>query len=144
MEVTVLGMSHVGLVDSLILGSYFNHVIAYDDDKDLISLLREGVSPYEEPFVQGLIKETKTYIRYTSNIKDAIRPNKNIIIGVDTSFNEDGTFNLDTYYETLDLIAKNACQDSIIFIRSFVPPGTNRKTKEYLETNSQYKYTIIT
>ena len=144
MEVTVLGMSHVGLVDSLILGSYFNHVIAYDDDKDLISLLREGVSPYEEPFVQDLIKETKTYIRYTSNIKDAIRPNKHIIIGVDTSFNEDGTFNLDTYYEALDLIAKNATQDSFVFVRSFVPPGTNRKTKEYLETNSQYKYTVIT
>ena len=65
MDITIIGMSHIGLVDALVLGSYFNHVIAYDGDKEIISLLREGVSPYEEPFVQDLLKETKTYVRFT-------------------------------------------------------------------------------
>ena len=143
MDITIIGMSHVGLVDALVLGSYFNHVIAYDGDKDVISLLREGVSPYEEPFVQDLLKETKTYVRFTSNIKDTIRPSDMIAIDVDTSYNEDGTFNLDKYYEALDLVAKNATKDCFIFIRSFVPPGTNRKTKKYLEENSEFKFNVI-
>ena len=65
MDITVIGLSHIGLVDSLVLGSYFNHIIAFDEDKDAVSLLREGVSPYEEPFVQDLLKETKTYVRFT-------------------------------------------------------------------------------
>ena len=143
MDITVIGMSHIGLVDSLVLGSYFNHVIAYDGDKDVIALLREGVSPYEEPFLQELLKDTKTYVRFTSNIKDTIRPSNMIAIDVDTSFNEDGTFNLTAYYEALDLIAKNVTQDCFIFIRSFVPPGTNRKTKQYLEQNSEFKFNVI-
>ena len=54
MDITIIGMSHIGLVDSLVLGSYFNNVIAYDNDKEVISLLREGISPYEEPFLQEL------------------------------------------------------------------------------------------
>lgn len=144
MDVTIIGLSHIGLVDSLVLGSYFNHVIAYDPDKDFVTLLREGVSPVEEPFVQELVKETKSHVRFTSNIKDAVRPAKHISIAVDTSFNEDGTFNLDKYYEVLDLIAKNATQDCFIFIRSYVPPGTNRKTKKYLEENSSFKFNVIT
>lgn len=143
MDITILGMSHIGLVDSLVLGSYFNHVIAFDPDKEIISLLREGVSPYEEPFIQDLLKETKTYVRFTSNIKDTIRPSDKIVIDVDTSFNEDGTFNLDKYYETLDLIAENATKDCFIFIRSFVPPGTNRKTKKYLEERSSFKFNVV-
>ena len=143
MELTVIGLGHVGLVDSLVLGSYFNKVIAFDVDKDKITMLRDGVSPFEEPFVQDLLKETRTYVRYTSNIKDAIRPNKVISVAVETSFNEDGTFNLKEYFEALDLIAENVIQDSYILIRSTVPPGTNRKTKEYLESKSQFKFNVI-
>ena len=143
MDVTIIGLSHVGLADALVLGSYFNHVIAFDLDKEKISLLREGVSPFEEPFVQDLLKETKTYVRFTSNIKDTVRPSSLISISVDTSFNEDGTFNLTSYYEALDLIAENATRDCYIFIRSFVPPGTNRKTKKYLEEHSEFKFNVI-
>ncbi len=143
MDITIIGLTHVGLVDALVLGSYFNNIIAYDSDKEYVTLLREGVSPYEEPFAQDLINETKKYVRFTSNIHDAVRPNNMISIAVDTSFNEDGTFNLDTYYEALDLIAENATKDCYIFIRSFVPPGTNRKTKEYLEKKSPYKFNVI-
>lgn len=143
MDITIIGLTHVGLVDALVLGSYFNNIIAYDSDKEYVTLLREGVSPYEEPFAQDLINETKKYVRFTSNIHDAVRPNNMISIAVDTSFNEDGTFNLDSYYEALDLIAENATKDCYIFIRSFVPPGTNRKTKEYLEKKSPYKFNVI-
>ena len=143
MDITVIGLSHIGLVDSLVLGSYFNNIIAYDSDKDVVSLLREGVSPYEEPFVQDLLKETQKHVRFTSNIKDAVRPNNIISIAVNTYFNEDGSFNLDEYYEALDLVAENATKDCYIFIRSFVPPGTNRKTKKYLEEHSSFKYTVI-
>ena len=143
MDITIIGLTHVGLVDALVLGSYYNHIIAYDDDKDVVSLLREGVSPYEEPFVQDLLKETKSHVRFTSNIKDALRPNSVIVIDVDTSFNEDGTFNLDSFYESLDLIAKNVTQDAYVFVRSFVPPGTNRKVKEFLEKNSSFKFNVV-
>ena len=143
MDLTVIGLGHVGLIDSLVLGSYFHHIIGYDMDKDLIQLLRDGISPFEEPFVQDLLKETRTYVRFTSNIKDAMRPNKHILLSVETGFNEDGTFNLDKYYAALDLIAENVVQDSYVLIRSTVPPGTNRKTKEYLESKSKFKFNVI-
>ena len=144
MDITIIGLTHVGLVDALVLGSYYNQIIAFDEDKDVVTLLREGVSPYEEPFVQDLLKETKTHVRFTSNIKDALRPNGVVVIDIDTSFNEDGTFNLESFYAALDLVANNATQDCYVFIRSFVPPGTNRKAKKYLEEHSQFKFNVVT
>lgn len=144
MNLTILGLGHVGIVDSLVMGSYFHNVIGYDSNKDHIETLRSSVSPFEEPFLQDLLKETKGYVSFTSNAKDAIRPNNTIIIAVETSFNGDGSINLEKYYETLDRIAENAAQDSFVVIRSTVPPGTNRKTKKYLEKKSPFKFNVIT
>ena len=143
MDFTVIGLTHSGLADSLVLASYLNNVIAFDEDKDKISLLREGVSPFEEPFVQDLLKETKTKVRFTSNIKDSLRQANAIVIDIDTKFNEDGTFNLDAIYAALDLICGNAQRDCVVFLRSFVPPGTNRRVKKYLEEHSSFKFNVI-
>lgn len=144
MDVTIIGLGHVGLVDSLVLGSYFHHVIGFDPDKEHVELLRGGVSPFEEPFLQDLLKETKDYVNFTSNAKDAIRLNSMLMISVETHFNADGSINLDSFNKSLELIAENAVQDCYVAIRSSVPPGTNRKAKQYLEEHSQYKFSVVT
>lgn len=144
MNLTILGLGHIGLVDSLVLGSYFHNIIGYDSDKEHIETLRSGISPFEEPFLQELLKETKGYVSFTTNAKDAIRPNDIILIAVETFFNGDGSINLDKYYQTLDKIVECATNDCFVVIRSTVPPGTNRKTKKYLEDRTKYKFNVIT
>lgn len=144
MDITVVGLGHVGLVDSLVLGSYFHNVIGFDPNKEHVETIREGVSPFEEPFLQDLLKETRSYVQFTSIAKDAIRLNSIIAISVETHFNGDGSINLDSFDEALEEIAKNVTKDSMIVIRSTVPPGTNRRTKKYLEEHCPYKFNVVT
>ena len=142
MNFTFIGLGYVGLVNSVLLASFYHNVIGYDIDKNKIELLKQGVSTIEEPNLQTLLSEAKTKLRFTSNAQDAISINNIIVICVDTP-NKNGQIDLTHFNEALDDIARYAEQDSFIIIRSTVPVGTNKYTKEYLESRSKYKFQII-
>lgn len=143
MKLTVIGLGYVGLTSSVVLGSFYHDVIGYDINKEKVASLKEGISPIEEPDVQALLNESKNHVRYTTNAKDAIRPNNLIFICVDTPIGPDSKINLTNYYAALDSIAEHAVQNSYIVICSTVPPGTNRATKKYLEEHNPHKFTVI-
>jgi len=143
MNLTVIGLGYVGLTISVVFGSFYHDVIGYDINKEKVASLKEGISPTEEPGIQILLNEAKSHLRFTSNAKDAIRPNNIIAICVDTPVGDDGKINLTNFYAALDSIAENAIQDCFVIINSTVPPGTNRAAKKYLESHSKYKFDVI-
>ncbi len=144
MNITVIGLGYVGLVNAVVLASYDHKVIGLDIDKNKVSLLKEGVATIEEPNLQTLLTEAKFNLRFTTNVRDAIRPNNIFLIAVGTPPNDqDGSPDLTAFYQVLDSIASEASRDSFVIIRSTVPIGTNRKTKIYLESRSKYKFEII-
>ena len=143
MDITIIGLGYVGLTMSVVLGSFYHNIIGYDTNKEKVATLKEGVSTIDETGVQVLLNEAKPYLRFTTNAKDAIRPNKIISICVDTPVGKDKKVDLTHYYQALDAIAENAIQDTFVVIHSTVPPGTNRATKKYLESHSKYKFNVI-
>ena len=143
MGFTVIGLGYVGLVNAVVFASYNYDVIGYDVNKDKIALLKQGLSTIEEDGVQILLTEGRNHLRFTSNDKDAIRPNDTIMIAVNTPEGKDGNLDMRNFYSALDSIAENAIQDTNIIILSTVPIGTNRKTKAYLEERSKYKFEVI-
>ena len=144
MNFTFIGLGYVGLVNSVLLASFYHNVIGYDIDKEKISLLKAGAATIDEPNLQTLLKEARKCLRFTSNAKDAIRPNDIIVICVDTPINkETGEIDMSHYFMALDDIAENAIQDTHIIIKSTVPVGTNKMTKEYLESHSSYKFSVL-
>ena len=143
MGITIIGLGYVGLVNAVVLASYGYEIIGYDVDKEKVALLKQGISPIEEDGVQILLVEAKQHLRFTSNAKDAIRPNQIFIIAVDTPIGKDGNVNLKNYYDALDDICENAISDSSVIIYSTVPVGTNKKTKVYLEEHSSFKFDVI-
>ena len=143
MDITIIGLGYVGLTNAVVAASYLFNVIAYDIDKEKISLLKQGVATIEEPNVQELLTEARTRIRFTSNPKDAIRPSKIVVVCVDTPESKDGSPNLKHVYEVLDDIARFANQDTTVVIRSTVPVGTCRAAKKYLEERSEFIFDII-
>ncbi len=143
MNITVIGLGYVGLVNAIVLASYDHKVIGLDIDKNKVSLLKEGVATLEEPNLQTLLTESRMNLRFTTNFKDAIRPNGVFLIAVGTPPDEDGKPDLSSYYAVLDEIAKEAIRDSYIIVRSTVPVGTCRLTKEYLKKRSKFKFEVI-
>ena len=143
MNFTFIGLGNVGLVNAVLLASFYHNVIAYDTDKNKIEMLKSGVSTSEEPNLQALLSEAKKYLRFTSNAKDAIRPNNIIVICVDTPIDENGKRDMSHFNKALEDIALNANQDSHIIIKSTVPVGTNKMTMEYLKNNSKFKFNVI-
>ncbi len=141
---TFIGLGYVGLVNSVLLASFNQNVIGYDIDKNKVELLKSGVSTIDEPNLQTLLTEARKSLRFTSNAKDAIRPNNIIVICVDIPIRkEDGKLDMSHYYQALDDIAENVVQDCHIIIKSTVPVGTNKMTKEYLESHSQFKFSVL-
>ena len=116
MGITIIGLGYVGLVNAVVFASYGYEIIGYDIDKEKVALLKQGISPIEEEGVQILLVEAKQHLRFTSNAKDAIRPNQVFIIAVDTPIGKDGNVNLKNYYDALDAIAENAINDSSVII----------------------------
>ena len=143
MEVTVVGLGYVGLVNAIYLASLGVKVIAYDIDKNKISLLRQGVATLEEPHLQELLTESASNIRFTANHKDALSKASYIFICVDTPQDKDGGVNLSNFNNVLDTIASDALNDQTIVIRSTVPVGTNKIVKEYLESKSSNHFDVI-
>lgn len=143
MDITIIGLGYVGLTASVVLGSFYHNIIGLDVDKEKVASLKEGISTIEEPGVQILLNEAKKYLRFTTNAKDAIRPNKIIMVCVNTPVGEDHKIDLSYFYSALDSIAENAIQDSFVIICSTVPPGTNRAAKKYLESHSKFKFDVI-
>jgi len=143
MNITVIGQGYVGLVNSVILASFFHNVIGLDTDKNKVASLKQGLATIKEPNLQSLMDEAKAHLRFTTNAKDAIRPNKIIYVAVDTPEGKDGKPDLTNFNACLDEIAKSAIQDTYVVIRSTVPVGTNRRVKDYLEERSEHKFEII-
>ncbi len=137
-------MGYVGLVNSVLLASFYHDVIGYDIDKEKVALLKQGVATIDEPNLQTLLSEARKCLRFTSNAKDAIRPNNIIVICVDVPLDkETGKCDMSHYDQALQDIAENATQDCHIIIKSTVPVGTNKMTKEYLESHSPYKFSVL-
>ena len=143
MNVTIIGLGYVGLVNAVVFASYNHDVIGFDVDKEKVSLLKQGISPIDEDGIQILLSEAKHKMRFTTNAKDAIRPNNLISIAVDTPPDEEGNIDMKNFNDAVELIAENAAQDSIVCIHSTVPLGTNRKVKQYLESHSKYKFEVV-
>ena len=117
MNFTFIGLGYVGLVNSVLLASFYHNVIGYDIDKNKIELLKQGVSTIEEPNLQTLLTEAKKCLRFTTNAKDAIRPNNIIVICVNNKIDkETGKIDMSNYMQALSDIAENANQDTYIII----------------------------
>lgn len=143
MNITVIGQGYVGLVNSVILASFFHTVIGLDSDKNKVINLKQGIATIKEPNLQSLMNDAKDRLRFTTNAKDSIRPNKIIYVAVDTPEGKDGKPDMTNFNACLDDIAKNAIQDTYVVIRSTVPVGTNARAKKYLEENNEHKFEVI-
>ncbi len=63
MNITVIGQGYVGLVNSVILASFFHNVIGLDNDKNKVATLKQGIATIKEPNLQSLMSDAKDRLR---------------------------------------------------------------------------------
>ena len=137
MKITVIGTGYVGLVTGACLSEVGHSVKCLDKDKEKIAELVQGKLPFYEPGLQPLIQkglENKN-LEFTSSYTEATRDSDIYFICVGTPPKKDGSSDLSFLLECISNLSSEITKDSIFFIKSTVPVGTNKLMQSIIEEN---------
>ncbi len=134
MNITVIGTGYVGLVSGVCLADIGHNVICLDTNKKVVEKLNRGKVPYYEPLLSGMIKKNikKAKITFSTSYKNSTKDVNIFFICVGTPENKDGSSNLDYVFSVAKSLARNISSDSVIFVKSTVPVGTNDLIQEQI------------
>ena len=134
MNITVIGTGYVGLVSGVCLADIGHNVICLDTNKKVIEKLNRGEVPYYEPLLSDMIKKNlkKAKITFSTSYKNSTKDVNIFFICVGTPENKDGSSNLDYVFSVAKSLARNISSDSVIFVKSTVPVGTNELIQEQI------------
>ncbi len=130
----VVGIGHLGLIQSLGLAEFGFNVVGIDVDESKIKRLNAGESPlYEEGLDELLKKHVGKNLKFTTSY-DEIKDSDVVFLCVGTPQDEEGNADLRYIFSATESI-KNQLNGSykIIVVKSTVPVGTNRKVRELLK-----------
>lgn len=134
MNITVIGTGYVGLVSGVCLADIGHNVICLDTNKIVIEKLNRGKVPYYEPLLSDMIKKNikKAKLTFSTSYKNSTKDVNIFFICVGTPENKDGSSNLDYVFSVAKSLASNISSDSVIFVKSTVPVGTNELIQEQI------------
>ena len=133
MNIAIVGSGYVGLVTGTCFAELGNNVICVDVDKDKISKLNNNVIPIYEPGLEELIKKNRKRLKFTTDLKKAIKESEIIFICVGTPPKENGEADL-SYVENVALaIAEVMDSYKIIVEKSTVPVETGEKVAKSIK-----------
>ena len=96
MEISVIGTGYVGLVSGTCLAEMGNDVICVDIDEKKVEALKRGEIPIYEPGLEKMVLENynKGTLKFTTDIKEALKSTNIVFIAVGTPMGEDGSADL--------------------------------------------------
>ncbi|MFN3995124.1 MAG: UDP-glucose dehydrogenase family protein [bacterium] len=147
LKIGIIGTGYVGLVTSVGLAYKGYKVLAFDNNKEKLNLLKKGISPFYEPDLQKFLIHSITSgnLIFTEEQSRVIRECNHIYICVGTPLKDDMTY--DMYF--LDSAAKEIAnnlpsnEQKIIIIKSTVPPGTAKWVKQIIHRYRRGKKTYV-
>jgi UDPglucose 6-dehydrogenase len=136
MRVTVIGAGHVGLVTAVCLARIGHEVLADDDDRSKLELLRQGKAWFYEPQLQELMTEALAggRLRFTSDKAEAVGHGEIIFICVGTPSRDDGSPNL----RLVEAVARDVArhlpvgQFRLVCEKSTVPVQTGQRVAQVM------------
>lgn len=134
MNISVFGSGYVGLVTSACLARLGHNIICYDIDKERITKLKEGQTPFFEPGLKNLLKYVKerNLLTFSNDEIETVKHGEVIFNCVGTPMTTEGAANLEFVYNVAKTIGKLANKPTLLVNKSTVPPGTAKKCDEYV------------
>ena len=96
MNIAVVGTGYVGLVTGTCFAETGNEVICVDIDKNKIEKMKSGIIPIYEPGLDVLVERNIKVgrLKFTTEIKEAVRKSEVIFLSLPTPQDEDGSADL--------------------------------------------------
>ena len=124
MKIGFVGLSHLGIVNTVVAASKDNNIIAYGDQFELKKINAQRIN-IKEPNLNNLYFKHKKKIIFTNCIKD-LEKSDIIYISKDVSTDKDGNSDLSDINKIIKKISLFK-RKKILVILSQVPPGFTRK-----------------
>jgi len=142
MSLTFIGAGFVGLVSAAVYADLGNDVNVIETNKNKLLQLEQNKIPFYEPGLQGLItKNVKKHRLFFTDDYSTISRSEIIFVCVGTPC-IDGHCDLQSVNQSINQIAPHLKDNTIIAIKSTVPPGTNVILNASLQAQTQAVYAI--
>jgi UDPglucose 6-dehydrogenase len=131
-DISVIGVGHVGLVTAAALASDGHHVVGMDDDGDKIAGLQDGVMPFHEPGMEELVREQVAAGRlaFAPDLDAALERAEVVFVCVGTPPLPGGGPNLG-YVEAVGRnVAAGAERELVLVEKSTVPANTGLRLSQ--------------
>ena len=134
MNVTVIGVGHVGLVSAAAFARWGHQVVGLDDDHAKIEQLRSGSPWFYEDGLQELFDEVVAAdrLRFTSDPVEAMRDAEVVFVCVGTPPLPGGGPNLSFVEEVGRTVVAHAQRDVVLVEKSTVPANTGRRLEQVI------------
>ncbi|MCC5947081.1 MAG: UDP-glucose/GDP-mannose dehydrogenase family protein [Nitriliruptoraceae bacterium] len=139
MNITVVGVGHVGLVSAAAFARWGHDVVGYDDDAAKVATMQGGAPWFYEPGLQELLSEVTEAgrLRFTSDSDDALRDAEIVFVCVGTPPLPGGGPNL-SYVEAVGrTVVAQASRELVLVEKSTVPANTGRRLEQVIARETE-------
>ncbi len=142
MNVTVIGAGFVGVVSAAVFAKLKNQVWCLDRTPSKVKSLNQAIIPFHEPQLQPLVAACLKAgtLKFTTSYKKAISKADVIVIAVGTPSAPDGQADLTAVLSAAKSMAPHLKPGAIIIVKSTVPPGTNSRIVQEINSHTQVKF----
>jgi UDPglucose 6-dehydrogenase len=135
----VVGAGYVGLVTAACLADSGTEVRLLDIDQERLSLLRQGRSPIHEPMLDELLVRVieSGSLTLHSRMAEAVRGARVVMLAVGTPPLADNRADLSQVRKALSDAVTHADPDTVMVIKSTVPPGTTASLRPLCRRNGR-------
>ena len=125
--VCIVGMGYVGLPLAAIAANKGYEVYGFDNDKAKLELIRKGITPFKEEFLEKLLPKVKDKIHVFSDTPNLMKKCDIHIIAVPTPVDEKYYPDLGPVISASKIVAKNMKKGSLVILESTVNPGVSEE-----------------
>ena len=145
MNIAVIGTGYVGLVTGTCFAESGNNVICVDINEQKVQKLKEGIVPIYEPELDVLFERNTKQgrLKFTTDLKDAVKRSSMIFLALPTPPGEDGSADLSYILGVANQLGEIMEEYKIIVDKSTVPVGTAEKVTAAIAKNAKVEFDVV-
>jgi UDPglucose 6-dehydrogenase len=129
MQLSVIGIGHLGLTHAVCMADLGHDVVAIDADGDKVSLAAMGDVPFFEPGLTPLLRKNldSGRLHFTTSYSEVAKSAQVHFLCVGTPQSRDGAADLTYVHAAAAALAPHLKDSCLVVGKSTVPPGTARQ-----------------